>query len=177
MNAVSIVDGAGVATAAIIISGLSLAPENDLVGVVMGCQRDGYEARMSDDKSRTALPSISSADLARHVAANDVFLLDLRSSTHGKQIYGAIRYDPRKLLDAPKLALPLPKTDGLIVLYDEHGTSEQLDDIGAKLRAEGFAEVRALEGGFHAYEGADGKLEDATMEQPVPLVSEHQLER
>jgi 3-mercaptopyruvate sulfurtransferase SseA len=106
-----------------------------------------------------------------------VFLLDLRGSTQGKQIYGAIRYDPRKLLDAPKLALPLPKSDGLIVLYDEHGTSDELDRIGAKLRAEGFAEIRVLEGGFKAYEAADGKLEDATMEQPVPLVSEHQLGR
>ena len=130
---------------------------------------------MSDDKP--GLPTITSTELVRHVASNDVFLLDLRSSTHGKQIYGAIRYDPRKLLDAPKLALPLPKTEGLIVLYDEHGTSDQLNHIGAKLRAGGFAEIRALEGGFHAYEAADGKLEDATIEQPVPLVSEHQLER
>jgi rhodanese-related sulfurtransferase len=132
---------------------------------------------MSDDTPPAGLPTIASADLVRHVAANDVFLLDLRSSRQGKQIYGAIRYDPRKLLDAPKLALPLPKTDGLIVLYDEHGASDQLDDIGAKLRAEGFAEVRILEGGFQAYEAAEGKLEDATMEQPVPLVGEHQLER
>jgi rhodanese-related sulfurtransferase len=132
---------------------------------------------MSDDKAGIRLPTIASADLVRHVAANDVFLLDLRRSTQGTQIYGAIRYDPHKLLDAPKLALPLPKTDGLIVLYDEHGNSDQLDQIGAKLRAEGFAEIRALEGGFKAYEAADGKLEDATMEQPVPLVSEHQLER
>jgi hypothetical protein len=37
-----------------------------------------------------------------------------------------------------------------------------------------FAFSRGL---FEAYEAADGKLEDATMEQPVPLVSEHQLER
>lgn len=132
---------------------------------------------MSDERTGTRLPPIASAELVRHVEANDVFLLDLRRSTHGKQIYGAIRYDPRKLLEAPTLALPLPKSDGLIVLYDEHGTSEVLDRIGAKLRAEGFAEIRVLEGGFEAYEAADGKLEDATMEQPVPLVSEHQLER
>jgi rhodanese-related sulfurtransferase len=136
-----------------------------------------YEARMSDEKTATRLPTIASAELARHVEANDVFLLDLRGSTNGTQIYGAIRYDPRKLLDAPRLALPLPKSDGLIVLYDEHGTSDELAEIGAKLRAAGFGEIRTLEGGFDAYEAADGKLEEATMEQPVPLVSEHQLER
>jgi rhodanese-related sulfurtransferase len=106
-----------------------------------------------------------------------VFLLDLRRATHGKQIYGAIRYDPRKLLDAPRLALPLPKTGGLIVIYDEDGTSIDIATIGDKLRDNGYGEVRALAGGFKAYEAAEGKLEEASIEQPVPLVSEHQIER
>ena len=132
---------------------------------------------MNDERTGITIPPIGIAELTEHVANNDVFVLDLRRGVHGKQIYGAIRYDPKKLLDAPKLALPLPKSDGLIVLYDEDGTSSEVAQIGDKLRESGFAEIRALEGGFKAYEAADGKLEEATMEQPVPLVSTHQLDR
>ena len=132
---------------------------------------------MNDEKTAADVPSIGIDDLIAHVTANDVFVLDLRKGGHGKQIYGAIRYDPKKLLDAPKLALPLPKSEGLIVLYDEDGTSDRLPEIAAKLKAQGFAEIRSLAGGFEAYEEAGGKLEDETMEQPVPLVSEHQIDR
>jgi rhodanese-related sulfurtransferase len=132
---------------------------------------------MTDDSKHITLPRMTIDDLIAHVEQNDVFLLDLRGGSHRKQIYGAIRYDRRKLLDAPKLALPLPKSDGLIVLYDEDGTSSETARVGERLRESGYAEVRALDGGYDAYESAGGKLEDATMEQPVPLVSEHQLDR
>jgi rhodanese-related sulfurtransferase len=132
---------------------------------------------MNDERNTIALPSIAIEDLIAHVEQNDVFLLDLRGGSHRKQIYGAIRYDRRKLLDAPQLALPLPKTDGLIVLYDGDGTSSEIARVGERLRESGYAEVRALEGGYDAYEAAGGKLEDTTMEQPVPLAGEHQLER
>jgi rhodanese-related sulfurtransferase len=132
---------------------------------------------MNDHSTDIALQPIAIDEVIAHVANGDVFLLDLRGGSHHKQIYGAIRYDRRKLLDAPKLTLPLPKADGLIVLYDEDGTSGELVRVGERLRESGYAEVRALAGGFHAYEAAGGKLEDTTMEQPVPLVSEHQLDR
>lgn len=132
---------------------------------------------MNDDKTGITLPPIGVAELIEHVANNDVFVLDLRRNTHGKQIYGAIRYDPKKLLDAPRLTLPLPQNSGLIVVYDENGTSSDVAAIGDKLRENGYGEVRALEGGFKAYETANGKTEEMTMEQPVPLVSEHQLDR
>jgi rhodanese-related sulfurtransferase len=136
---------------------------------------------MSDQNSVSAagptVPEISVDELVTHVANNDVFLIDLRHAVHGKQIYGAIRYDSKKLLDAPKLALPLPKTDGLIVLYDDKGESKVIADVAARFAAEGFAETRKLAGGFAAYEAAGGKLEEPTMEQPVPLVSEHQIKR
>ncbi len=123
------------------------------------------------------LASIGVHELRRHVEANDVFLLDLRRSVHGGQIYGAIRYDTHKLRDAEKLILPLPKEDGLIVLYDESGDGKVLEEIAAKLQADGYGELRALEGGFKAWTDADGKTEAETIEQPVPLVSKHQLER
>jgi rhodanese-related sulfurtransferase len=136
----------------------------------------GYVRSMNDHAHDTIM-TIPVGELVTHVANNDAFVLDLRHGTHAKQIYGAIQYDTKKLLEAPKLAVPLPKSEGLIVLYDEDGTSKSLHDVGAKLRADGFAEVRILEGGFAAYVNAGGKLEDRTMEQPVPLVSEHQVER
>ncbi len=126
---------------------------------------------------RTTLPTIGVDELRRHVEANDVFLLDLRRSVHGEQIYGAIRYDTHKLRDAPKLVLPLPKEDGLIVLYDEDGNGKVLEEIAAKLQADGYGALRALEGGFKAWHEGGGKLEEATVEQPVPLVSKHQLDR
>ncbi len=123
------------------------------------------------------LGTIGIDELRSHVEANDVFLLDVRRTAHGEQIYGAIRYDPHKLRDAPKLVLPLPKSDGLVVLYDEDGAGKGLDEIGAKLREDGYGELRILEGGFKAWKDAAGKMEEATVEQPVPLVSKHQLDR
>lgn len=108
---------------------------------------------------------------------NDVFLLDLRKSAHGGQIYGAIRYDPKKLRGASKLILPLPKSDGLVVLYDEHGDSNALSDLAEKLRSNGYGTLRILEGGYAAWERAGGRTEEPTIEQPVPLASEHQINR
>jgi rhodanese-related sulfurtransferase len=130
---------------------------------------------MSDTDTKT--PAITAAEVAEHVERNDIFLLDVRRSKHGKQIYGAISYDPKKLKDAARLVLPLPKSDGLIVLYDASGGSKELDELAERLRADGYATVRALEGGFKAWEDAGGKTEDETIEQPVPLVSEHQVDR
>jgi rhodanese-related sulfurtransferase len=128
---------------------------------------------MSDVKT----PTIAAADVAAHVEKNDIFLLDLRRSKGGTQIYGAISYDPQKLLDAERLVLPLPKSEGLIVLYDEDGDSHDVEKLAEKLRNNGYATVRRLEGGFRAWTEADARTEDLTIEQPVPLVSEHQIER
>jgi rhodanese-related sulfurtransferase len=123
------------------------------------------------------LETIAVEQLSEHIERGDAFLLDLRHAVRGAQIYGAIRYDPKKLLDAPRLVLPLPKSQGLIVVYDEDGTSKTARQIGAKLRTDGYAEVRLLAGGFAAWQAAAGRTEEPTMEQIVPLVSEHQVER
>ncbi len=124
-----------------------------------------------------AVTTIDSEELAAHVERNDVFLLDLRKSAHGGQIYGAIRYDPKKLRGASKLILPLPKSDGLVVLYDEQGDSNALRDLAEKLRSNGYGTLRILEGGYAAWERAGGRTEEPTIEQPVPLASEHQINR
>ncbi len=122
-------------------------------------------------------PTIDAAEVARHVDANDIFLLDVRRAARGAQIYGAIRYDPKKLHGAAKLILPLPKSEGLIVLYDEDGRSDALAHLAAKVRDNGYAGVHVLAGGFEAWQAAGGRTEEPTLEQPVPLVSEQQAER
>jgi rhodanese-related sulfurtransferase len=133
---------------------------------------------MADNVEQKApVPTIGIDELRALVEANSTFLLDVRRSTHGGQIYGAIRYDPHKLLDAPRLVLPLPKDGTPVVLYDEDGESKTLGGLSEKLRDCGYAGVHTLAGGFSAWKAADGKLEEATLEQPVPMVSEHQLER
>lgn len=129
----------------------------------------------SNDSGGT--PSIEAGEVARHVEANDIFLLDVRRAARGAQIYGAIRYDPKKLRDAPKLILPLPKSEGLVVLYDEDGKSRALVDLAAKVRDNGYAGVHILAGGFAAWQAAGGRTEEPTLEQPVPLVSEQQADR
>jgi rhodanese-related sulfurtransferase len=121
-------------------------------------------------------PTIGAAEVAQHVEAGDIFLLDVRGGG-GEQIYGAIRYDPKKLLEAERLVLPLPKSEGLIVLYDGDGTSSDTQKLAEKLRANDYATVRVLEGGFRDWQAAGGRTEDKTIEQPVPLASEHQLDR
>jgi rhodanese-related sulfurtransferase len=128
-------------------------------------------------ETQSPVPTIGTDELRARIEANDAFLLDIRRSTHGGQIYGAIRYDPHKLLDAPRLILPLPKDGTPVVLYDEDGESKTLTALSERLRDGGYAGVHTLAGGFAAWKAADGKMEEATLEQPVPMVSEHQLER
>jgi rhodanese-related sulfurtransferase len=134
---------------------------------------------MAENSSETKapVPTLGIDELRVRIEANDAFLLDVRRSTHGGQIYGAIRYDPHKLLAAPRLVLPLPKDGTPVVLYDEDGESKTLAGLSEKLRDEGYAGVHTLAGGFAAWKAADGKMEEATLEQPVPMVSEHQIER
>lgn len=133
---------------------------------------------MNDTNETSAeIRRISPADVRAHVEAGDIFLLDVRRSAHGGQIYGAIRYDPKKLREAERLILPLPKNGGLVVLYDEDGTSDVLHELAIKVRANGYGDVCVLEGGYHAWKAVDGKTEEPTLEQPVPLVSDHQISR
>ena len=124
-----------------------------------------------------ALPTIDTAELADHIEKQDAFVLDVRSHGQGESIYGSIRYDVKKLLEAPRLVLPLPKGSGLIVLYDEDETSKETREIAARLSADGYGDVRLLAGGFTAWKAARGKTEAETLEQPVPEVTEHQLSR
>lgn len=83
------------------------------------------------------------------------------------EIRGAVRYRPDDLLTASHLVLPIAG-DRPIVLYNERGDGTQLDEIAEKLRANGFADVRVLDGGFAAYAKSGEPTQESSMEQIVP---------
>ncbi len=84
-----------------------------------------------------------------------------------REIRGAIRYRPHDLLTPEHLALPLAP-DRPVVLYDEKGDGDLTAQIAAKLRANGYEDVRILKGGFTAWEQAGGPTQEPTLEQLVP---------
>ncbi|MBC5810407.1 MAG: rhodanese-like domain-containing protein [Candidatus Eremiobacteraeota bacterium] len=123
------------------------------------------------------LGTIEAVELLPHVERGDAFVLDLRRNLHGKQIYGSTRYNPKHIADAPKLILPLPKTGGLIVLYDDGDASDHVRELGLKLMREGYGGIRILRGGIAAWIEAGGRTQEPSFEQPVPMVTEQQLSR
>ncbi len=92
-------------------------------------------------------------------------ILDVRAHRGGTQIRGALHYDPKHLLQADELSLPLPH-DGEIAVY---GDSETIvAAIVDKLRRSGYAGAARLEGGIEGWRDAGLPMEEATQEQPVP---------
>ena len=93
----------------------------------------------------------------------------INAGTHAgsKEIRGSIRYRPEDLLTASHLVLPIA-TARPVVLYDEHGSGKHLGEIAEKLRANGFPDVRILDGGFEAANVAEAPLQEASTEQIVP---------
>lgn len=91
--------------------------------------------------------------------------LDVRTKAGKEQIRGALRYDPKILLSASQLTLPLPH-DGRIVVYGD--TEEQAQRVAARLREEGYVHAGVLDGGFEAYREAGLPVEEITQEQPIP---------
>jgi 3-mercaptopyruvate sulfurtransferase SseA len=85
---------------------------------------------------------------------------------HG-EIRGAVRYRPHDLLTPEHLAIPIA-ADKPVVLYDEKGDGDLTRQIADKLRGDGFTDVRALEGGFAAWERAGGETQEPSLEQLVP---------
>lgn len=84
-----------------------------------------------------------------------------------REIRGAVRYRPHDLLAPTHLVLPIAP-ENPVVLYDERGDSDQTTRIAERLRADGFADVRILQGGFAAWERAGGATQEPSLEQVVP---------
>jgi rhodanese-related sulfurtransferase len=92
-------------------------------------------------------------------------VLDVRMRPGSKQIRGARHYDPKPLLEADPLVLPLPHDVPIAVYGDSEPVVIAVVD---KLRRSGYAGAARLEGGIDAWHDAGLPLEDATQEQPVP---------
>jgi rhodanese-related sulfurtransferase len=129
----------------------------------------GYTTGVSDGAGKARLEPIDATELAERVERGDAVLIDVRRETGSEQIYGAIRYDPRLLLEASRLRLPLPKSrETPLVLYDETGDGPDLEPVGAKFRLSGYAAPLRLTGGFNAWRAAARRTEEPSLELPVP---------
>ena len=93
----------------------------------------------------------------------------LNVGKHGghREIRGAVRYRPHDLLTPDHLAIPIA-ADKPVILYDEHGDAGLTKQIAEKLTANGFTDVRTLQGGYAAWEKAEAPTQEASIEQVVP---------
>jgi rhodanese-related sulfurtransferase len=92
-------------------------------------------------------------------------ILDVRHHVGPEQIRGAVRYDPKALLDAPELALPLNLEGRIVLDADSEGAATK---IAERLSAMGARDVRYLNGGIASWRAAGLRTEAPTQEQPVP---------
>ena len=84
-----------------------------------------------------------------------------------REIAGAIRYDPKELLEAKHLALPIAH-ERPVILYAEHGSDDQLRKIAERFRADGFTDVRVYDGTLADYEKAGGATQESSTQQIIP---------
>jgi 3-mercaptopyruvate sulfurtransferase SseA len=108
-----------------------------------------------------------SIDELQALGPNGATIINAGAHAGSKEIRGAVRYRPDDLLTASHLTLPIA-TDRPIVLYDESGSGKHLDEIAQKLRANGYPDVRILDGGFPAASAAETPTQEASTEQIVP---------
>ncbi len=91
-------------------------------------------------------------------------VLDIRKHYHHGQIRGALRYDPKKLLEADTLILPLPKGEIVLCADDD----ELARSVASRLEGAGYGEVLLLDGGLDEWKEHGLPTEEATQEQPIP---------
>ena len=99
------------------------------------------------------------------IDTNTVPTIDARSRPRKEQIRGALRYDPKALLSADRLTLPLPHESRIVVYAD---SDDRALEIAERLREQGYEQATILEGGFDAYKAAGLPVEQITEEQPIP---------
>jgi 3-mercaptopyruvate sulfurtransferase SseA len=109
----------------------------------------------------------TTVDELRALAESGATILNVSKHVGRHELRGAVRYRPHDLLTPDRLAIPIAP-DKPVVLYDERGDGDLTGQIAEKLRANGFADVRILTGGFAAWEAAGGETQEPSLEQVVP---------
>ncbi|GAC1581753.1 MAG: hypothetical protein NVS3B7_16970 [Candidatus Elarobacter sp.] len=105
-------------------------------------------------------------DELRALGENGATILNVGKHAGHREIRGSVRYRPHDLVTPEHLVLPIAQ-DRPVVLYDEHGGADLTRQIAAKLSAQKF-DVRILDGGFAAWDQAEGATQEPSMEQVVP---------
>jgi rhodanese-related sulfurtransferase len=100
-------------------------------------------------------------------ALPEVTILDVGEHAGKAEIRGAVRYRPHDLMVPDRLVLPLAP-ERPVVLYDADGRGTLTPRIAAKLRTDGYADVRILRGGFAAWKHDGGPTQEPSLEQMVP---------
>ncbi len=106
-------------------------------------------------------------DQLRALDGTGATILNVGKHQGHDEIRGAVRYRPHDLLTPEHLAIPIAP-DAPVVLYDEKGDSDLTAQIAAKLAANGFRDVRTLQGGYAAWKEANGPTQEPSLEQVVP---------
>ena len=91
-------------------------------------------------------------------------ILDVRMRRGSSQIRGALHYDPKGMLEAEKLVLPLPHDRPIAVYGDSDSIVAAVVD---KLKRSGYGGAAPLAGGIEAWRDAGLPLEEASEEQPI----------
>ncbi len=112
----------------------------------------------------------------RALGPNGATIINVGHHAGKREIRGAIRYRPHDLLTPSHLALPIaPELP--VILYDEHGKSDDLQRIAERFQQSGFNDVRILQGGFAAWEAANGEIQEPSMEQVVPPSKQSEVQQ
>jgi 3-mercaptopyruvate sulfurtransferase SseA len=109
----------------------------------------------------------TTVDEVRSLIERGATILNVGKHQGRLEVRGAIRYRPHDLLTPDHLALPIAP-EKPVVIYDEKGDGDLTEQIADTFRDNGFADVRILEGGFAAWERADGETQEPSLEQIVP---------
>jgi 3-mercaptopyruvate sulfurtransferase SseA len=112
----------------------------------------------------------------RTLADTGATILNVGKHAGHREIRGAIRYRPNDLLTPDHLAIPIAQ-DKPLILYDERGDAEETGHIAQKLKANGFTDVRTLQGGYSAWEKANGPTQEPSIEQVVPPTHRSEVQK
>ena len=109
----------------------------------------------------------TTVDELRALADTGATILNVGKHAGRAEIRGAVRYRPDDLLTPDHLAIPIAP-DKPVILYDEHGDADLTKQVADKLNANGFTDVRILQGGFAAWQKAAAPTQEPSLEQVVP---------